>query len=81
MGDPEWSGWSRRRLRTAIVRLRITILRPLVHALAAAAFALRITASRPVPVTVVLVIAACETIAIAPPVLPLIVLRARRRGG
>jgi hypothetical protein len=57
------------------------IVRPLVHALLfASALALRITASLPVPIAMFLVISACEAIAIAAPVLPLIVLCARRRG-
>jgi hypothetical protein len=58
------------------------IVRPLVHApRLTSALTLRITTSLSVPVAMVLVIPACETIAIAAPVLPLIVLCARRRDG
>jgi hypothetical protein len=59
-----------------------TIVRLLVHApRLASALTLRIPASLSVAVAMVLVISACETITIAAPVLSLIVLCARRRGG
>jgi hypothetical protein len=62
-------------------RLR-TIVRRLAHTLrVTSVLTLRISASLSVPVAMVLVIPACETIAIAAPVFSLIVLGARRHSG